>query len=67
MSPTEHPTPAAWLDAARLRRSCAAMRARAQAHGVVLRPHVKTHKCVEVAREQVGDVDAVRARGGERG
>ncbi|MFK7984491.1 MAG: alanine racemase [Sandaracinaceae bacterium] len=42
-------TPALLLDRARLERNCAAMRARAERHGVRLRPHLKTAKCVEVA------------------
>ena len=49
------PTPAAVIDLDILERNCAAMRARARALGVALRPHVKTHKCVEAARVQVGD------------
>ncbi len=43
-------TPALLLDHARLERNCAAMRTRMHANGVVLRPHVKTAKCVEVTR-----------------
>lgn len=42
-------TPALLLDAGRLARNCDAMRARAERHGVRLRPHLKTAKCVEVA------------------
>jgi D-serine deaminase-like pyridoxal phosphate-dependent protein len=43
-------TPALLLDADRLERNCRFMRERLHAHGVLLRPHVKTGKCVEVAR-----------------
>ncbi|MCA9608576.1 MAG: alanine racemase [Myxococcales bacterium] len=42
-------TPAAVVDRARLERSCARMRARAEALGVRLRPHLKTAKCAEIA------------------
>ncbi len=43
-------TPALVLDAAKLERNVARMRAKTQALGVSLRPHVKTPKCIEVAR-----------------
>lgn len=43
-------TPALLLDAAKLERNCRTMRERLSAHGVALRPHVKTAKSVEVAR-----------------
>lgn len=46
------PTPAAVLDLDVLERNVAAMAAKARALGVALRPHAKTHKCVEVARLQ---------------
>ena len=49
MPSADPPTPALLLDLAVLERNCAAMAARAQAHGVRLRPHLKTAKCVEVA------------------
>ena len=45
-------TPSLVLDIARVRRNAARMTERARALGVRLRPHVKTHKCVEVARIQ---------------
>jgi D-serine deaminase-like pyridoxal phosphate-dependent protein len=48
------PTPAAVLDLGVLERNVAAMAAKARALGVGLRPHAKTHKCVEVARLQQG-------------
>ena len=47
-------TPCALVDVARARHNCERMRARAEALGVSLRPHVKTHKCVPAARLQVG-------------
>jgi D-serine deaminase-like pyridoxal phosphate-dependent protein len=47
-------TPCAVVDLDRLERNCARMADRAGALGVTLRPHVKTHKCVEVARLQLG-------------
>ena len=43
-------TPALLLDEAKLERNCAGMRRRLGEHGVLLRPHVKTAKSVEVAR-----------------
>lgn len=52
------PTPAALVDLDRLEANCAAFRARARELGVRLRPHVKTHKTVEIARLQLGQGDA---------
>jgi len=49
------PTPAAVVDLDRLERNAAAMVRRAHTLGVRLRPHVKTHKCIEAARLQIGD------------
>ncbi len=43
-------TPALLLDAAKLDANCRRMRERMGAHGVALRPHVKTAKNVEVAQ-----------------
>ena len=43
------PTPALLVDRARLLANLDAMQARAEAQGVALRPHVKTHKCPEIA------------------
>ena len=43
-------TPALLLDQAKLEHNCEAMRRRVHPHGVVLRPHVKTAKSVEVTR-----------------
>jgi D-serine deaminase-like pyridoxal phosphate-dependent protein len=47
------PTPALLLDAAVMRRNAARVGARVRGLGARLRPHVKTHKCVEVAEVQV--------------
>ena len=47
-------TPALILDAAKVERNCRRMRERMQGHGVVLRPHVKTAKCVEVTQFALG-------------
>jgi D-serine deaminase-like pyridoxal phosphate-dependent protein len=47
------PTPSLLLDAARARRNAARVNGRVRALGVRLRPHVKTHKCLEVARLQL--------------
>lgn len=46
------PTPALLLDIDVLERNLRAMQDRATALGVALRPHLKTHKCVEVAMAQ---------------
>jgi D-serine deaminase-like pyridoxal phosphate-dependent protein len=48
------PTPALLLDLDVLERNLARMAERARALGVALRPHVKTHKCLEVGRRQLG-------------
>ena len=45
-------TPALLLDVEIVQRNAERMRRRADALGVSLRPHAKTHKCVEVARLQ---------------
>ena len=44
------PTPCLLLDEARVRRNVARMQQRLQALGVAFRPHLKTAKCLEVAR-----------------
>jgi len=46
------PTPAAVLDLDVLERNVVRMADKARTLGVALRPHAKTHKCVEVARLQ---------------
>ena len=45
-------TPSLVLDIARVRCNAEHMTARIKSFGAVLRPHIKTHKCVEVARIQ---------------
>jgi D-serine deaminase-like pyridoxal phosphate-dependent protein len=50
---SEPATPYLRVDAARLHRTITGTAARAAAAGISLRPHVKTHKCVEIARLQV--------------
>jgi D-serine deaminase-like pyridoxal phosphate-dependent protein len=45
-------TPALLLDEARMTRNIARMQSRMDALGVRFRPHVKTSKCIEVARRQ---------------
>jgi D-serine deaminase-like pyridoxal phosphate-dependent protein len=52
--PGDIPTPAAVVDLATLRSNVDAMQAAMDRAGVHLRPHAKTHKCVEVARLQLG-------------
>ena len=47
-------TPALLLEADKMERNCARMREKLAAHGVALRPHVKTGKSVEVARAALG-------------
>ena len=47
------PTPACLLDRRVLERNLDRMSGRARDLGVALRPHVKTHKCVEIARLQI--------------
>ena len=49
---TELKTPCALVDLDVVERNCARMSARAEGLGVKLRPHVKTHKCVSIARIQ---------------
>jgi D-serine deaminase-like pyridoxal phosphate-dependent protein len=46
------PTPAVLIEKSRLEENLRRMQSRADAAGVRLRPHAKTHKCVEVARLQ---------------
>ncbi len=46
------PTPVLLLDLDRLDANLAEMAARCRTLGVALRPHVKTHKCVEIAERQ---------------
>ena len=51
---TEIATPAFLIDRDTVQRNCDRMRAKAQASGVTFRPHVKTHKAVEIGRMQHG-------------
>jgi D-serine deaminase-like pyridoxal phosphate-dependent protein len=46
------PTPALLLDLDRLEANLTRMAARAAALGVALRPHIKTHKCLEIGERQ---------------
>lgn len=52
MNLSELPTPALVLDVARVRRNAERMSERVKNMGARLRPHIKTHKCVEIARLQ---------------
>ncbi len=47
-------TPAFLVDRLTLRRNCESMREKAARSGVIFRPHVKTHKVVEIGRMQHG-------------
>jgi D-serine deaminase-like pyridoxal phosphate-dependent protein len=47
-------TPAFLVDPVIVERNCARMRGKAQRSGTAFRPHVKTHKTVEIARKQHG-------------
>lgn len=51
---TEISTPAFLVERTVVQRNCARMRDKAHASGVLFRPHVKTHKCVELGRMQHG-------------
>lgn len=55
----EIPTPALLLDLDILERNLSTMQQRANTFGVSLRPHIKTHKCIEIAQRQA----ALGARG----
>ena len=46
------PTPALLLDRDILERNCRRMATRVSGMGAALRPHVKTHKCIEIGRLQ---------------
>lgn len=46
-------TPALLLDKNILQQNLIAMQNKADRFGVALRPHIKTHKCIEIAKEQV--------------
>jgi len=51
---TDIPTPAFLADRTVAQRNCDRMRDKARASGVLFRPHVKTHKSVELGRMQHG-------------
>ena len=52
---TDHevPTPAFLIDEAKLVRNLERAKAKAKALGITLRPHLKTHKSIEIARRQM--------------
>lgn len=50
-------TPSLVLDVERVRRNAKRMADKAKAGGVRLRPHIKTHKCPEIAKFQTEDFD----------
>jgi D-serine deaminase-like pyridoxal phosphate-dependent protein len=52
------PTPCLLIEQARLERNLRDMQERARLHGAALRPHIKTHKCLDIARLQL-DLGAV--------
>jgi D-serine deaminase-like pyridoxal phosphate-dependent protein len=60
-------TPVLVIEEAALHRNIAAMAAFAQAHGLALRPHAKTHKSADIARLQIaaGAVGVCCAKLGE--
>ena len=49
----EVPTPAFLIDEAKLVRNLERAKAKAKALGITLRPHLKTHKSIEIARRQM--------------
>ena len=49
---TDLPTPALLLDLDVLDRNLESMASRTEALGVTLRPHIKTHKCIEIGERQ---------------
>ena len=51
--PWDIETPAVVVDTTRLERNLRRMQAAAQAGGAALRPHAKTHKCLEIGRRQL--------------
>jgi D-serine deaminase-like pyridoxal phosphate-dependent protein len=46
-------TPAVLIDLERLEKNIADMATRAKEGGVHLRPHIKTHKCIEIGKKQI--------------
>ncbi len=53
MELTDVQTPALLVDIDRFRTNCEWMKRKAKKLGVTLRPHLKTHKCWELAKEQM--------------
>ncbi|SDZ39598.1 Alanine racemase, N-terminal domain [Micromonospora pattaloongensis] len=51
--PTDLSTPYVAVDLDVLDRNLRAMAVRATAQGLALRPHAKTHKCLQIARRQI--------------
>src|SRR3977135_415143 len=54
VKPLNITTPAFLVDRTIVEQNCARMRAKARSSGVAFRPHVKTHKTIEVGRMQHG-------------
>jgi D-serine deaminase-like pyridoxal phosphate-dependent protein len=50
---TDLGTPYLVVDLEAMQRNIAAMATMARSHGLALRPHAKTHKCLEIARRQL--------------
>ena len=63
----ELPTPALLIERSVLARNIGAMQQLADSHGVSLRPHIKSHKSIEIARMQLqaGAVGIAVAKLGE--
>ncbi len=55
MNPETLPTPSLILDSERVHRNAKRMADRVKSLGSRLRPHIKTHKCIEVARIQTAE------------
>jgi D-serine deaminase-like pyridoxal phosphate-dependent protein len=53
MSRSDLTTPSLLLDLDRFEANIEKMAAHARTHSIDLRPHAKTHKCVEVAQRQI--------------
>lgn len=49
------PTPCLLVEQSRLRANLQSMQQKADANGAVLRPHIKTHKSVQLAKMQIAD------------
>jgi D-serine deaminase-like pyridoxal phosphate-dependent protein len=56
---TDLPTPAFLVDQAVVEKNCRAMRQKAIDSEVVFRPHVKTHKTIEIAKMQHGGIGPI--------